>query len=351
MSNENQTGPAVAAKTSRWQSVGPIVTLLVLSPVVGEVMSGATRLSYIFVLIPEIMVWGCATLIIREAVRRWQAGWTSTLLLGFGLAIAEEFIIQQTSIAPLPWLGTTPAYGRVWGVNWPYFLFMLGYEAVWIVLVPIQLTELIFPERRHEPWLRARGLAVASLVFLVGSLLAWFLWTQQARPHAFHVPVYHPPLATVLSGLSGIVLLAAAAYLLRRSWRTPSPGAPPHPWVVATAALLLGLPWYALMVLIFGPAREIPLLVPIGLATAWTAGVFLLLKHWALKCEWQEIHRWALCLGALLVCMLGGFLGAGTWPLLDTVAKAILNLLAVVYMAHLGTRIARRSTRGPSSAS
>jgi len=101
---------------------------------------------------------------------------------------------------------------------------------------------------------------------------------------------------------------------------------------VATAALLLSLPWYALMVLIFGPAREIPLLVPIGLATALTAGVFFLLKQWALKSEWQDLHRWALCLGALLVCMLGGFLGAGTWPLLDTVAKAILKMLTSDYI-------------------
>src|SRR5690349_9750085 len=85
-----------------------IATLLFLSPLIGEVMSGATRLSYIFVLVPEIMVWGAGTLIIRELCRRWRAGWTSVLLLGFGLAIAEEFIIQQTSLAPLPFLGSAP---------------------------------------------------------------------------------------------------------------------------------------------------------------------------------------------------------------------------------------------------
>ncbi len=125
-------------------------------------MSGATLLSYIVVLVPEIMVWGCGTLMIREAVRRWQGGWTSALLLGLGLSIAEEFVIQQTSIAPLPWLGSNPGYGRVWGVNWPYFAFMLGFESVFIVLVPIQVTELLFPERRDEPWLRARGIVTSG---------------------------------------------------------------------------------------------------------------------------------------------------------------------------------------------
>ncbi|HTE49772.1 MAG TPA: hypothetical protein VK698_02780, partial [Kofleriaceae bacterium] len=117
--------------------LAPVLTLLLLAPIVGEVLSGATRLSYIIVLIPEIMVWGCGALLVREAVRRWRGGWISMLVLGLALAVAEELVIQQTSLAPLPWLGDLPAYGRVWGVNWVYFLFMLGYEATWIVLVPV----------------------------------------------------------------------------------------------------------------------------------------------------------------------------------------------------------------------
>jgi len=134
------------------------MTLLLLAPVVAEVLSGATRISYLVVLIPEIMVWGCGALPIREIVLRWRGSWTSVLLLGLALSVAEEFIIQQTSIAPLPWLGSRTGYGRALGVNWVYFLYMLGYESVWVVLVPIHLTQLIFPERRNENWLRTRGL-------------------------------------------------------------------------------------------------------------------------------------------------------------------------------------------------
>jgi hypothetical protein len=306
-------------------------------------MSGATRLSYIFVLVPEIMVWGCGTLLIRELVRRWQAGWTSTLFLGFGLAIAEEFIIQQTSIAPLPWLRGAPAYGRVWGVNWPYFVFMLGYEAVWIVLVPIQVTELLFPVRRSECWLRSRGWVASGAVFIIGSFMAWFAWTQQARPNAFHVPVYHPPLVTVMSGLAAILLLVLAAYLVRRAGRTSCSGAPPHPWIVVITAFLLGLPWYALMVLVFGPARELPLLVSMATAVIWAAGVFLLIRHWALNSGWQDLHRWSLCFGALLVCVTGGFLAAGTFSRLDLVGKIILNVVGIACMVLLAVRVAKGS--------
>jgi hypothetical protein len=328
---------------SRWQRMGPIVTLLLLSPVIGEVMSGATRLSYIFVLVPEIMVWGCGALLIRELVRRWSGGWTSMLLMGFGLSIAEEFVIQQTSIAPLPWLGDRPAYGRVWGVNWPWFIFMLGYEAIWIVLVPVQVTELLFPARRRNAWLRTRGLFISGAVFLVGSCIAWFAWTQQARPNAFHVPVYYPPMATVLAGAVAIALLGAAAYAVREVDRVRVEGAAPEPWVVALVGLLMGLPWYGLMVLVFVPGVTLPLGIPMLAAAVWAGGVFVLIRHWSRSAAWGDIHRWAICLGALLVCMTGGFLGAGSWPRMDVVGKAVLNVLAVVAMAVLAARIRRRA--------
>src|SRR5277367_2952830 len=71
---------------SRWQRLAPIFALIVLAPGIAEVLSGATRMSVIFVLVPEMMVWGCGALLIREAVRRWGGGSTSMLLMGLGLS-------------------------------------------------------------------------------------------------------------------------------------------------------------------------------------------------------------------------------------------------------------------------
>jgi hypothetical protein len=330
------------ASLSRGRRVGPILTLLVLSPLIGEVMSGATLLSYIFVLVPEIMVWGCAALLIREAVRRWRGGWTSMLLLGLGLSVAEEFIIQQTSIAPLPWMPADAVYGRVCGVNWPYFMFQLGYESVWIVLVPVLVTELIFPRRRDEPWVRTRGLLIASVVFLVGSFIAWFTWTQQALPNVFHVPVYHPPALTMALGLLSIVLLTLAASAARGIGVTRASRTPPPPWLVALAALLLGFPWYGLMAVVFGGWR-VPLWILMIAASAWGSAAWLLIGRWTTASGWQDSHRWALGFGALLVCMSAGFLGAANWSRTDTIAKAVMNVLAVAGMVILAVRIARRT--------
>jgi len=331
--------------------LAPVLTLLLLAPIVGEVLSGATRLSYIIVLIPEIMVWGCGALLIREAVRRWRGGWISMLVLGLALAVAEELVIQQTSLAPLPWLGDLPAYGRVWGVNWVYFLFMLGYEATWIVLVPVQLTELLFPDRRDQPWLRATGLVVASIVFALGSFIAWFLWTQRARPVVFHVPIYHPPIAAIVIGLLAIVALAAAAFALRsakassKASSTNARQAPPA-WQVGLGAVLLGLPWYALMTVVFAPRPELPLAVPMLGGCAWAILASSAVRRWAGGAGWSDHHRWALVFGALLVSMSAGFLGSETWPQTDVVAKAALNVLAVLALLLLARRIHQR---GPAT--
>jgi hypothetical protein len=327
------------AGRSAWRQFAPAATLLVLAPLVGEVLSGATRLSFIFVLVPEIMVWGCGALIIREAIRRWNAGGTSMLLLGLGLAIAEEFVIQQTSLAPLPWLpATTAGYGRVWGVNWVYFLFMLGYEAVWIVLVPVAISELIFTARRQEPWLRRPGLITAGAAFVLGSFIAWFLWVRLARIKVFHVPDYQPPLITIFSGVFAIAILAWVAYRLRGVRWTSSRAAAPA-WLVAVIALACGFPWYGLMAVLFAPTHPLPLWVPMLAGTMWALAAAVIISRLASARGWSDLHQWALVFGALLVNMTAGFLGASLWTSIDLIAKIVMNGVAVVLMVELLRRL------------
>jgi hypothetical protein len=331
---------------SRWQRLAPIFALIFLAPGIAEVSSGATRLSFIIVLIPEMMVWGCGALIIREFVRRWHAGWTSMLLLGLGLSIAEEFVIQQTSIAPLPWVAA-PAYGRIWGVNLIYFLFMLGFESVLVVLVPVHLTELIFPARRSLPWLKKTGMVIVSIVFVVGSFIAWFLWTQIARVKVLHVAAYHPPFVAIFSGIVMIFLLAIAAYALREVGR-PSAASRPSatlvsPWIVGLVTLLLAFPWYALMGLVFGPKRDIPLWIPVLSTTLWAGLAYVVAQWFTSSSGWSDIHRWTAAFCASLVCMIAGFLGSGTWSRTDLFGKAILNVLAAAGFIWLAQKIAVRA--------
>ena len=336
-------------RTELTRGVLPALTLMVLAPVIAEVLSASTRISFIVVLIPEILVWGGGALLIRELVRRWGGGWTSMWLLGLGLAIAEEFLIQQTSLAPLPWIGDKLQYGRMYGVNWIYFLYMLGYESVWVVLVPVQLTELIFPERREQLWLGTRGMVIVAILFLPGAFLAWFGWTQIARPNTFHVAKYVPPAGTMACGALAILLLGAIAYKVRKksgerrskSWDAPSA------WAVGIGTMVLAAPWTMLLVLVFVPQTNLPVWIPMVCGIAWGTLAFLMMRRWAGSTEWSELHRWAVVAGAILVCMVMGYLGSGSWSQLDLVGDMVLNAIAAILLLWLRRQVvARRRASG-----
>ena len=120
-------------QTSIWSKAAPGLSLMLLAPLLAEILPGATRLSAIFVLPIEICMWGGGALFIRYAVRRWQLGWRNMLLLALALAIAEECLIQQTSLAPLVIQIKGQVYARAFCVNYVYLLWALVYEAVFVV--------------------------------------------------------------------------------------------------------------------------------------------------------------------------------------------------------------------------
>jgi hypothetical protein len=324
----------------------PAVTLLLLAPLVGEVLNGATRLSFIFAFVPQIMVWGCGVLLIREAAHRWKAGWPSVILLGLALSTIVEVLVLQTSVAPLPWLqmASIPVYDRVWGVNWLWFVFMLGYETVWIVLVPILLTELRFPARRHDAWIGTRGLTIAAIVFLVGCVGLWALWTQSAMPVAFKQPKYWPPRSTLLLGAAGTLALVGAAYAARGLASRTSLSRAPSPWIAGVAAVALSVPWWFLIVLVFAPMPSVPFWIAVLAAPFWALAACLVFARWSASPAWTDRHRWALAFGALLVCMLLGYLGSSLWPRIDLVAKIVLNAIAAALMVSLGRTVWRRTS-------
>ncbi|HEY3972767.1 MAG TPA: hypothetical protein VGM18_07170 [Candidatus Sulfotelmatobacter sp.] len=331
---------------SRWQRVGPIVALLLLAPIISEVLYGATRLSVIFILVPEILTWGCGALLIRECVRRWNKGWPSMLAMGLALAVAEEWVIQQTSIAPLVGLAQRE-YGRVWGVNWVYFLWALGYESVWVVLVPVQLTELLFPGRRGLAWLRTRGFVIACVIFVLGALMAWYGWTQRARVMIFHMPPYHPPTSYIVAAVGVIFLLILSAYALPgQSAVAPlSSRTAPPPATVGWTATALGSPWAAFVVVGFGALPAVPFGLSFALGLAWCILTLFLIRRWTSGTGWDDPHRFAVVFGGVLGCMVGGFVVfkvAGALRI-DWIGKVVLNVAAVLWLVAVGRGIQRRS--------
>jgi len=172
----------------------PAFTLVVLAPLIAEYLPGATRTSSLFVFPIEMAIWGGGALLIRAVVRHFNLGWLNMFLLACALSIAEEFVIQQTSLAPMIiQIVPGPAFGRAFGVNYEYFLWALFYEAVLVVMVPVMVTELIFPERRRDTWLGPIGAVIVGVIFvvatvgwiaLIGGLMAIGLGLRLRRLHA-----------------------------------------------------------------------------------------------------------------------------------------------------------------------
>ena len=84
-----------------------------------EVLPGATRFSSIFVFPIEMAVWGGGAVWRARSSKR-RLGWWSLLLLGLALAVAEEFLIQQTSVAPMVIRLKGETWARAFGLNYVY---------------------------------------------------------------------------------------------------------------------------------------------------------------------------------------------------------------------------------------
>jgi hypothetical protein len=326
--------------------IAPIVTLLILAPVLVEVLFGSTRLTTLFVLIPEIGGYGCAALIIRALVRSQHKGWTAILLLSIAYGIAEECVILQSSLYPLFAADIQHIYGRALGVNWIYLLWAVGYEGVWGVVLSIQLTELIFPDRRDDPWLGIPGLIIAAICFLLASIVAWYSWTHVAVPRVYPGLHYQTPLLTIIVALVVIAALAAVALgsrLFSRQGQSYTRMAP-RSWLVGLVAFVLSLLWFAQLLLHAGVFPTFPVAIAVVLILAWAAGAFFLIRYWATSKNWGDAQRMALIFGALMASMLVGYKLSGTVLPIDLIGKAVFNVIAIIGLLYLTWKIRQRKT-------
>jgi hypothetical protein len=333
-----------ASSPSRWQRILPALTLVLFSPLVEEVLSGSTRFAAMFVFPIEMCVWGGGALLIRAAIRRWRLGWGNMLLLALSLAIAEECLIQQTSLAPMFLQLKGEPYARAFGLNYIWFLWALGYHSVYAVFLPVYLVELIYPNRRDAVWVNKAGLIVTVLFFFVGCYFAWYTWTQIARPIVFKVPKYNPPGTDVLIAsltIAGLVFAALGPFrrALARSiepWKTPSP------WLLGITGFVSAILWFGLVLLGLGIAPRFPPALAVSAGLILAIIVALSVPRWAADIRFQPEHQFALVFGAMLGSMTVGYLRFLGPPTMDLYFKFIVDLVAIALMVALRFKITRK---------
>jgi hypothetical protein len=318
-------------RTWRWAS---IASLLICSPLLSELLSGSVKLSTLPVLIPATGVWGCAALLIREFVRWRRGDWRMTLTLGIALAVAEECVIQQTSLAPLISFPVDEVYGRWFGVNWEYFLWAVGFESVWAVVAPIAFIETLFPAVREERWLSRRGVVICSLVFLCCSFVAWFAWTQVFIPKFFPESAYTPPLLAFVLSLAVIAALIGlanwfVASVSKRSKKCPSPR------LVVVFSFLWAFAWFSQVLLAFGIFPALPPGVAFSAGVALGIAAILIASRWVSSRYWSTRHTMAAILGLVFATACGGAIAltVGKATTVDRIGHLVLNAAAIVWLA------------------
>jgi hypothetical protein len=313
--------------------IPPWLTLLVLAPLLGEIVSGhqpplelCNPLSVTLLMLP----YGLGALICRELARRWRKGWPSLILLAVAYGVYEEAIVVRSFFDP-NWaeLEILKPY-HVLGVNWTYAEMLIHFHVLVSIAAAVMLAEMIHSDRRREPWLSDKG-----LIACIAGLALWF-------PAGWLMTQYVPPLTGYTLAWVAIAVLMLAARYIPAGIPAPVKKNPPHP----VFFLLLG---FANMTLFFVAVYVLPesWAPPLWLSVSGLAllDVFslLLLLYWSGSGgAWGDRHRLAWVAGGL-----GFFILFNLASDLEAFAgKSCVSAAAIAGLILIGA-ISRRSSAKP----
>ncbi|MFD1675372.1 hypothetical protein [Alicyclobacillus fodiniaquatilis] len=311
----------------------PVFILLVIAPAVAELLLGDIPLNT--ALLPtflfDIALYGTGAVLIREIARRRNLGFARIMMLAFAYGLLEEGIATQSLFNPhFPGLNLG-TYGMVLGVNWVWAPYVLGLHSVWSITLPIFLTELMFPKRRTDPWLKRVGMWTNGVIYILALTGTVFLYLHLTDFCAS--PVL---LACVLLVAIVIILFALrSSASSTRAVAVPGSKNAPSPWVACVTALLGGAVLFGTHEL-FPTVLSAPAVVPFLVDLAIIVLVATLISRW-IKCRnWGNAHALALASGALLNTVIFGFFIASGET--NSVFHAVLSAAAIGLLAMLNWR-------------
>lgn len=301
----------------RWPAA---LTLAVAAPLIAEIGVGSVPISKAWTLLFFGYLYSAGALLIREVVRRRHRGIGSTLALGLAFGLVEEGLAlgSLTSTTLYPVADWAP---RLLGFNTAFSLWVLPYHAVFSIVVPIAIVDLIFPRLRTESYLRTPGIVVwaFAMVLAIGVIRISLIWMD---PEHMDSPAHLAVVATLAAALVAWGLLNRPPELGDR--RIPRPG-----FLIVLG--LLGVAGYFALLMRLPDAHHSAYLPD---RLAWIAPVVALIllgtasaicQRWSTSRRWSLIHTAALVAGALPAHSLFGLL---VLPL-GTVDRALLAAIMV----------------------
>jgi len=316
----------------------PAVALYLLSPIVGELLSGSTPPAEFFTpfgFTVIVMLYGGGAVTVRELKVRWRKGMGSLLLLGAAYGVIEEGLMVASFQNPLwPDLGVLGVFGRWLGVNWVWAVELTAYHSIVSITVPIILVELAYSDRKAEPWLSGLWLKIVSGVLIGDVFIGFFIFTAftgfwPSLPHYFFTAFI-------------TALLVFLAYKLPSDFirRGDCPMRKPRHYLILTtlSALACGTVFWVLPNLLNFTLAPV-LVIILGLMIVLGYIRYLTSFNWR---NAITLHRFALAAGTLAPFIVFSFIQEIDRTRTDnTTGMALVGIIFLVGLTQLGRRCAR----------
>lgn len=318
-------------------------TLVLLTTVCAELTFTAVAVPSAWLLLPLLLVmYGAGVLLIREAAVRAGGGWPGLLVLGLVYQLAEDGLGLQALTSPGMY-GAADWGFRAFGINWTYWESQIGVHVVLSVLLPVMITNMMFPQLRQEAYLRTGGLVVTGALAVVGVVGLRLIIS------ATEDPGYRTPWGWIVAYVVAICVLALLAMRVmprvslsevgRRDRRAP------RPVVVGLVSGYLTMAFLTTLLpiglageLLFGDKMS-----PVFrlIAAAMTAIPFgWLVMRWRVAGNWSDSHRVWLA-GGILVSHTAFMMPAAP---ISIVVGSITIMLEVALLIVLARYLRRRTS-------
>jgi hypothetical protein len=312
--------------------VAPGVTLLLLAPVLGELVSGHQTLvefvnpvSFLVTALP----YGFGALICRELTVRWRKGWLCLVLLALAFGIYEEAIVARSLWDPT-WseLGALGAYSYRGGVTWTYAAVLLHFHVTISIIASVLLAHLIHPDKRRDPWL-----TTGQLVWCGVGLALW-------SPALMILNPFTPPVWGILACVLAIVVLVVSG----RRLPARVPGGPKASLPPIRYGLVAGVNTTAVFVAVFLLPEADPRWLPAWPATVAFVVVADAIAAWAILrwsasgTGWDDRHKLALVIGMLAFFLVMDVAADVQGPFGGLSLVAVLTVVALVQLWSVTTR-------------
>jgi len=305
--------------------LGPGLILFILSPVIGELLSGSSPPGEFFNpvgLIFLLFLYGGGSIIIRELALRWHKSWPSILIMGTAYCIVEEGLMVKSFFNP-NWMdvGILGSYGRWLGVNWAWTVELIIFHAVFSITIAILLVTIAYPEERSRPWVGHRTFYVVCVLLAATVAIGYFL----LEPY----PV--PPVLYLLA-LAGVAVLMAIARRLPGTLFKPKAVKPPKPRWFALLGLLWSTAFFVIAWIVPGTGVN-PLIMILLMIFSVVALAATLLRMTGNGTAWSDTHKLALAAGTLgflvlldMILQMNGIFGMGAVGIMTVVVLVIFYI-------------------------